>query len=89
MNSFHHVVSTILLPNISMQDNSDEPLQFPGSDSIPELPSDDSHDELMLRPLDYNALMEGMINCKPSLLDSTDLPKRINSYLHEPTQYAT
>jgi len=49
-----------------MQDDSDEPLQFPVSDSIPELPSDDSLDELMLRPLDYGAITKSMINCAHS-----------------------
>ena len=46
-----------------MQDDSDEPLQFPASDSIPELPSDDSLDELMLGPLDYGAITKSMTNC--------------------------
>ena len=45
-----------------MQDDSDEPLQFPASDSIPELPSDDSLDELMLGPLDYGAITKSMTN---------------------------
>jgi len=49
-----------------MQDDSDEPLQFPVSDSIPELPSDDSLDELMLGPLDYGAITKSMINCAHS-----------------------
>jgi hypothetical protein len=45
-----------------MQDDSDKPLQFPASDSILELPSDDSLNKLMLGPLDYGAVTKSMIN---------------------------
>ena len=51
-----------------MQDDGNEPLQFPESDTIPELPSDDSLDELMLGSMGSDCLTKSMVNYKQSLL---------------------
>lgn len=43
-----------------MASDSDEPLDFPQSDTIPELSSDDSFAELMLKPTKMNTLAQGI-----------------------------
>lgn len=57
-------LSCNLLPQMS--DNTDsDPLEFPGSDptepSLPALPSDDSLDELLLKPHTMENIMNGML----------------------------
>jgi hypothetical protein len=49
-----------------MEYDSDEALHFPESDMILELLSDDSFDELMLKPLTPATLMKGMNICTQS-----------------------
>jgi hypothetical protein len=65
-----------------MQDNSDEALHFPNSNTIPELPSDNSLDEFMLGPLNYNALIKGMPTCIESQSD-TKTRNLKNQYLSQ------
>jgi hypothetical protein len=64
-----------------MELDSDEALHFPESDTIPELPSDDSFDELMLKPLIPATLMKGMNICTQFGTQTLSVEKIRHSFL--------